>query len=130
MTCSIQWWIVGYTLAYGDGGSIVGNFAHLFHRGVLAQPIGTIPALLFSQFQLVFEATVCAIAVGGFCERARLLPVVPFIFVRFVSTAAIESAMANICAALVDVYLLPSRTHGLGWGFSRGDPWGPRLRWR
>lgn len=80
MTCSIQWWIVGYTLAYGDGGSIVGNFAHLFHRGVLAQPIGTIPALLFSQFQLVFEATVCAIAVGGFCERARLLPVVPFIF--------------------------------------------------
>lgn len=81
MTCSIQWWIIGYTLAYGEGGAVFGDFAHVFHRGVLAEPIGTIPALLFSQFQLVFEATVCAIAVGGFCERGRLLPLVPFIFV-------------------------------------------------
>jgi ammonia channel protein AmtB len=81
MTCSIQWWIIGYTLAYGEGGAVFGDFRHIFHRGVLAEPIGTIPALLFSQFQLVFEATVCAIAVGGFIERGRLLPVIPFIFV-------------------------------------------------
>ena len=50
--------------------------------GVLAEPVGTIPAILFSEFQLVFEATVCAIAVGGFCERGRLWPIVAFIFVR------------------------------------------------
>jgi ammonia channel protein AmtB len=81
MTCSIQWWIIGYTLAYGEGGSVFGSLKYAFHRGVLAEPIGTIPALLFSQFQLVFEATVCAIAVGGFCERGRLLPIIPFIFV-------------------------------------------------
>ncbi|KAJ9148870.1 Ammonium transporter [Pleurostoma richardsiae] len=78
--CSIQWWILGYTLAYGEGGFVFGDFKYLFHRGVLAEPVGTIPAILFSEFQLVFEATVCAIAVGGFCERGRLLPIIPFIF--------------------------------------------------
>lgn len=80
-TCSIQWFFVGYTLAYGEGGFVFGGLEHLFHWGVLSEPVGTIPAILFSEFQLVFEATVCAIAVGGICERGRLLPVIPFIFV-------------------------------------------------
>lgn len=48
---------------------------------VLSDRVGTIPAILFSEFQLVFEATVCAIAVGGVCERGRLGPLVPFVFV-------------------------------------------------
>lgn len=48
---------------------------------VLSDRVGTIPAILFSEFQLVFEATVCAIAVGGVCERGRLAPLVPFVFV-------------------------------------------------
>lgn len=85
--CSVQWFVVGYTLAYGDGGAIVGPLTYAFHRGVLSEPVGTIPALLFSQFQLVFEATVCAIAVGGFCERGRLLPVTLFIFVSLARMA-------------------------------------------
>jgi len=80
-TCSIQWFVIGYTLAYGEGGWFFGNFKHFLHWGVLSEPVGTIPAILFSEFQLVFEATVCAIAVGGFCERGRLLPVVAFIAV-------------------------------------------------
>lgn len=80
-TCSIQWFVIGYTLAYGDGGWFFGSLKHIFHIGVLSEPVGTIPAILFSEFQLVFEATVCAIAVGGFCERGRLWPVVIFIVV-------------------------------------------------
>jgi len=79
--CSIQWYIVGYSLAYGEGSPVVGGFKNAFHRGVLAEPVGTIPAILFSEFQLIFEATVCAIAVGGACERGRLAPLVPFVFV-------------------------------------------------
>jgi len=78
-TCSIQWFVIGYTLAYGEGGWFFGDLKHFLHWGVLAEPVGTIPAILFSEFQLVFEATVCAIAVGGFCERGRLWPVVFFI---------------------------------------------------
>lgn len=80
ITCSIQWWILGYTLSYGEGGSVFGDFTYIFHRNVLSEPVGTIPAILFSEFQLVFEATVCAIAIGGLCERGRLLPAIPFIF--------------------------------------------------
>ncbi|EED17345.1 ammonium transporter, putative [Talaromyces stipitatus ATCC 10500] len=78
--CTVQWWIIGYSLAYGEGNSIIGGFEKAFHRGVLAQPVGTIPEILFSEFQLIFCATVCAIAVGGACERGRLLPLFPFCF--------------------------------------------------
>jgi len=78
--CSIQWWLVGYSLAYGEGSSVIGDLRHAFHKGVLSEPVGTIPAILFSEFQLIFEATVCAIAVGGACERGRILPLIPFIF--------------------------------------------------
>jgi len=79
--CSIQWWLWGYSLAYGEGNGFIGNLKHFAHRDVFAAPVGTIPEILFSEFQLIFEATVCAIAVGGACERGRLLPLVPFIFV-------------------------------------------------
>ena len=78
--CSIQWFLIGYTLAYSDGNAVIGDFTYALHRGVLSEPVGTFPAILFSEFQLIFEATVCAIAVGGACERGRLLPIIPFIF--------------------------------------------------
>ena len=88
--CSIQWFIIGYSLAYGEGSGVIGDFKYAFHRGVLADPVGTIPAILFSEFQLVFEATVCAIAVGGFCERGRTLPIIPFIFVSPVTIPKLD----------------------------------------
>lgn len=77
----MQWFMLGYSLAYGKGNGVVGGLEWAFHRGVLAQPVGTIPAILFSEFQLMFCATVCAIAVGGACERGRTVALVPFIFV-------------------------------------------------
>jgi len=79
--CSIQWYAIGYALAYGDGNGIIGDMKFAFHRNVLAEPVGTIPAILFSEFQLIFEATVCAMAIGGACERGRILPLIPFIAV-------------------------------------------------
>jgi ammonia channel protein AmtB len=91
IVCSIQWFLVGYTLTYGVGGAVFGDFSYAFHKGVLAEPVGTIPAVLFSFFQLVFQATVCAIAVGGASERGRLLPLVPFIFVSFLTLLLVEA---------------------------------------
>ncbi|KAN0095826.1 Ammonium transporter AmtB-like domain containing protein [Hyaloscypha variabilis] len=78
--CTIQWFMFGYSLAYGEGSGIIGDFKYAFHRGVLADPVGTIPAILFSEFQLIFCATVCAIAVGGAVERGRVVSLIPFIF--------------------------------------------------
>jgi ammonia channel protein AmtB len=114
--CSIQWFIIGYTLAYGDGpGGVIGNLQHAFHRGVLAEPVGSIPAVLFSEFQLVFEATVCAIAVGGACERGRILPLIPFIFVCISEIAHRADMIADtLITAMVDIHLLPFGAYGLG----------------
>lgn len=78
--CSIQWWLLGYTLAFGPSHGVIGDLTYALHRNVLSEPVGTIPAILFSEFQLIFEATVCAIAVGGACERGRIVALVPFIF--------------------------------------------------
>ncbi|KAL3456052.1 Rh-like protein/ammonium transporter [Aspergillus heterothallicus] len=78
--CSLQWWMIGYSLAYSNGNAFIGDLSKAFHTGVLAEPVGTIPEVLFSEFQLIFCATVCAIAIGGACERGRLLPLIPFIF--------------------------------------------------
>jgi ammonia channel protein AmtB len=82
--CTIQWFIIGYSLAYGEGNGVIGDFKYAFHRGVLAEPVGTIPAILFSEFQLIFCATVCAIAVGGIVERGRVVSLIPFIFVSHI----------------------------------------------
>ncbi|ORX95501.1 ammonium transporter AmtB-like domain-containing protein [Clohesyomyces aquaticus] len=78
--CSVQWFLIGYSLSYSEGNAVIGDLKYAFHRGVLAEPVGTIPAVLFSFFQLVFQATVCAIAVGGAVERGRLVALVPFVF--------------------------------------------------
>lgn len=136
--CTIQWFLIGYTLAYGDGpGGVFGNLDHAFHRGVLAEPVGTIPAVLFSEFQLVFLATVCAISVGGGCERGRILPLIPFIFVRFLPHGVLTESADGWTVALGDLYLLPVSTHGVGRGFpcrigsARLCWWHPRthLQW-
>ncbi|KAF1921700.1 hypothetical protein BDU57DRAFT_563791, partial [Ampelomyces quisqualis] len=47
---------------------------------VLAEPVGMISSTLFSFFQLVFQAPVCKIAVGGACERGRILLLIHFTF--------------------------------------------------
>lgn len=84
--CTLQWWAVGYSIAFGEGNGFFGGLKYAFHNGVLSEPVGTVPAILFSFFQLLFQATVCAIAVGGACERGRLLPLIPFIFVSYFSS--------------------------------------------
>lgn len=117
IVCSVQWFLIGYTLTYGEGGAVFGDFKYAFHRNVLAEPVGTIPAILFSFFQLVFQATVCAIAVGGACERGRILPLIPFIFVSLPMGYAKHSLTIT---ALVDVHLQPFSSHGMGRRLSNG----------
>ena len=43
--CSIQWYIIGYSLVYGEGTPVVGGIHNAFRRRVLAEPVGTIPAI-------------------------------------------------------------------------------------
>jgi len=71
---SIQWVVMGYSLAFGqDIGGFIGDlqFAGLQGIGIEAGEQGY-PLLLFVAFQLVFAAIAMAIVTSGFAERVKL----------------------------------------------------------
>ena len=71
---SIQWVVMGYSLAFGqDIGGFIGDlqFAGLQGIGIEAGEQGY-PPLLFVAFQLVFAAIAMAIVTSGFAERVKL----------------------------------------------------------
>jgi Amt family ammonium transporter len=71
---SIQWVILGYSLAFGqDIGGFVGNLDFLGLNGVgLEAGEAGYPPILFMVFQLVFAAIAMAIVTSGFAERVKL----------------------------------------------------------
>jgi Amt family ammonium transporter len=79
---SVQWALVGYTLAFGpDVGSVLGNFDHLFLNGVGQEPspfAPTVPSLAFMMYQGMFAVITPALISGAFAERMRFGPFVVF----------------------------------------------------
>jgi ammonium transporter, Amt family len=72
---SIQWVLIGYSLAFGpDVGGFIGNLDYLGlnNVGMEAGPYSPIiPGLLFMVFQLVFATVTMAIVTSGFAERIK-----------------------------------------------------------
>lgn len=72
---SIQWVLIGYSLAFGpDVGGFIGNLENLGLNGVgmEAGPYSAaIPGLLYMVFQLVFATVTMAIVTSGFAERIK-----------------------------------------------------------
>ena len=69
---SIQWVVLGYTLAFGeDVGGFVGGLNHLFLRGVGTEPSGSIPHLVFMMFQGMFAIITPALISGAIAERMK-----------------------------------------------------------
>ena len=84
ITCvmSILWMVIGYSLAFGDGGSMnafIGGTGN-FMLGAIGQETssGTIPESVFALFQMTFAVITPALIVGGFAERMRFSAVVLF----------------------------------------------------
>ncbi|MGD2138075.1 MAG: ammonium transporter [Gammaproteobacteria bacterium] len=77
ITClvSILWFVYGYGLAFGDGGSLnrfVGGFGDLFMGDVGRESMaGTIPETVFAMFQMTFAIITPALVVGAFAERMK-----------------------------------------------------------
>lgn len=71
---SVQWVLVGYSLAFGTSlGGFVGGLDFLGLRGVgMDSGEGTIPDLLFMAFQLVFAGITLAIITSAVAERVRI----------------------------------------------------------
>ncbi|PKL65122.1 MAG: ammonium transporter [Methanomicrobiales archaeon HGW-Methanomicrobiales-3] len=72
---SIQWVVIGYSLAFGsDIGGFIGNLEYLGLNNVSMGPgpfSEAIPGLLFMVFQLVFAALTMAIVTSGIAERVK-----------------------------------------------------------
>jgi Amt family ammonium transporter len=73
---SLQWVLVGYTLAFGPSvGGLFGNLNFAGLTGVGAEPNAdyapTIPHLAFSAYQMMFAVITPALITGAFVERVR-----------------------------------------------------------
>jgi Amt family ammonium transporter len=72
---SIQWVLIGYSLAFGsDVGGFIGNLEYLGLNNVTMDAgaySDAIPGLLFMVFQLVFATVTMAIVTSGIAERVK-----------------------------------------------------------
>lgn len=91
---SIQWVILGYSLAFGgDIGGLIGNLQHFGLEGLdPGQGDTAYPPLLFVAFQLVFATVTMAIVTSGFAERVRLSA---FIFFVLLWTTLVYDPLAH-----------------------------------
>ena len=81
ITClvTILWVIIGYSLAFGGDGNIIGGVGKFLFNGVGEDSMsGTIPESSFAAFQLTFAIITPALIVGGFAERMRFSAVLLF----------------------------------------------------
>jgi len=77
---SVLWAVLGYSLAFSEGNSVIGGLSKAFLAGVTPESLqGTIPELLFAVFQLTFAAITPALVVGAFAERMKFSAVLWFL---------------------------------------------------
>ncbi|ALI54548.1 ammonium transporter [Celeribacter marinus] len=67
---SVLWFVVGYSIAFGDGNAVWGGLGKAFLNGIDADTVsGTIPEVLFFAFQMTFAIITPALIVGAYVER-------------------------------------------------------------
>jgi Amt family ammonium transporter len=67
----IAWAFIGYTLAFAEGGPILGSLKYVLLRGVGLEAKGTIPHVVFFCFQGTFAIITAALISGAIVERMR-----------------------------------------------------------
>ena len=69
---SIIWFVFGYSLAFGEGNALIGDFSKVMLAGVGKETLsGDIPESLFMLFQMTFAIITPALVIGGFAERMK-----------------------------------------------------------
>jgi ammonium transporter, Amt family len=77
VTClvTVLWLIVGYSLAFTPGSTIIGGLSRVFLRGLTLDGVHelakTIPETVFLTFQLTFAIITPALIAGAFAERMK-----------------------------------------------------------
>ena len=77
---SILWLIAGYSLAFGPGNGVIGDFSKVMLAGVGRETLaaGNIPESLFMAFQMTFAIITPALIVGAFAERMKFASMLLF----------------------------------------------------
>jgi Amt family ammonium transporter len=75
----ITWAAAAYSLAFAEGGPLLGGTANLLLNGVGVGAQGTIPQVLFLIYQGTFAIITAALISGAVVERMRFGPYVAFI---------------------------------------------------
>lgn len=76
---SLLWFVVGYSLAFGEGNALIGDLSNVFLANVSKDSMfGSIPEPLFFMFQMTFAIITPALIIGGFAERMKFSSVLLF----------------------------------------------------
>jgi len=76
---SILWFIVGYSLAFGEGNAWIGDFSKVLMVGITKETlVGDIPESLFALFQMTFAVITPALIIGAYAERMKFSAVLIF----------------------------------------------------
>ncbi|HEY3112421.1 MAG TPA: ammonia channel protein, partial [Gemmatimonadaceae bacterium] len=65
----IAWAIVGYSLAFSEGGPLLGDLRFAFLHNVGLEAKGSIPHILFASYQGTFAVITAALISGAIVER-------------------------------------------------------------
>jgi Amt family ammonium transporter len=77
---SVKWALFGYSLAFGaTHGGLIGGADFIGLQGLAGQVKGTVPALAFVAFQMMFAVITPALISGAFAERMKFSAYVAFI---------------------------------------------------
>jgi len=80
---TVVWGIVGYSLAFGEGSSVIGGLHNIFLRGVGLAPdaaySSTIPVQTYMIYQLMFAIITPALITGAFAERMKFSALLVFL---------------------------------------------------
>jgi Amt family ammonium transporter len=75
----VTWALLAYSLAFGEGGALIGSTANALLAGVGVEAKGTIPHVLFMAYQGTFAIITAALISGAVVERMRFGPYLAFI---------------------------------------------------
>ena len=76
---SILWFVIGYSLAFGEGNAWIGDFSKVLMVGITKETLsGDIPEALFALFQMTFAVITPALIIGAYAERMKFSAVLLF----------------------------------------------------
>jgi Amt family ammonium transporter len=81
---TILWWICGYSIVFGEGGSpFWGNMKHMFLKGVSSAPdtgyCAWVSENVFAMYQLMFAIITPALIIGAIAERMKFSAILLFV---------------------------------------------------